>query len=130
MAARFTHAGATPTTLDVILRGMSESESYPGPMHRTAGGARLNYVVGVRIRAASLTLLFITAAEKAAFQSFYRTMKSANTRGTFVADATNYGSDTWSFFFTSEPSYERTQMPGARIYDTVSIDIEDQPVAL
>jgi hypothetical protein len=84
----------------------------------------------VRIRAASLTFLLTTIADKQAFQSFYRTMKNANTRGTFVADATNYGTDTWSFFFTSEPSYERTQMPGARIYDTVSVDIEDQPVAL
>jgi hypothetical protein len=130
MAARLTHASATPATLDLILRGMSETESCPGPMHRTAGGARLNYIVGVRIRAASLTFLLTTIADKQAFQSFYRTMKNANTRGTFVADATNYGTDTWSFFFTSEPSYERTQMPGARIYDTVSIDIEDQTVAL
>lgn len=130
MAARLSHASATPATLDVILRGMSESENIPGAMHRTAGGARLNYIVGTRIRSATLTLAFITAAEKAQFQSFVRTMKAANTRGTFVADTVNFPSDTWSFFITADPEWDRRQMPGNRLYDECTLKIEDQPVLL
>lgn len=130
MAARLFHASATPTSVDLILRQMQEGEDIPGPMHRTAGGQRLNYVVGTRIRNASLTFALVTMTEKNNFQSFLRSMKLANTRGTFTVDTTNHASDTWSFFFTSAPKYDRRQMPGARIYDEVTIEIEDAPIAL
>ena len=128
--ARFTHASATPATLDVILRGFEESEDIPQASHRTAGGARLKYIVGTRIRKATLTLLLTSATEKANFQSFYRTATNANTRFTFIREPTYYGSDTWSAFFTSAPSYSHTQMPGSRILEELTCEIEDAPVAL
>ncbi len=128
--ARFTQAGATPTTIDVILRQFSMRPYVPGVSHRTAGGARMNYIVGTRARSASLTLMVTTATEHDQWWSFFYSAKMANTRFTFVKDPIYRPSDTWSAFFISEPEIQEIQSPFGRIVGEISVDIEDVPVAL
>jgi hypothetical protein len=130
MAARLSHASATPNTLDLILQEMSVTEDCPTQDHRTDYGVILRYVIGVRIRKASLEFLLTTPAEHDNFWTFYRTATNANTRFTFTADNINYPSDTWSAFFVSTPKFERRKMPGARILGTLRVDIQDAPVTL
>lgn len=128
--ASFTHGSATPTTIDVILREFSMKPFVPGPSHRTAGGARLNYIVGTRVRAASLTLMVTTATEHDQWWSFFYSAKLANTRFTFVKDPIYRPSDTWSAFFVSEPEIQEIQFPFGRIVGEITVEIEDAPVAL
>jgi hypothetical protein len=55
----------------------------------------------------------------------------ANTRFTFIADTTNFGSDVWSAYFTSTPSFDQDKrIGGARRAGTIKVDIADAPVTL
>jgi hypothetical protein len=131
MAARLSHASATPTVLDLTLRSMSTDPIVPIQEHLTDYGVRLRYVLGVRYRTASLELYVKTATEHDNFLSFYRTVTNANTRFTFIADTTNFGSDTWSAFFTSTPTFDRDdRVGGGRLAGTIKVDIADAPVTL
>jgi hypothetical protein len=131
MAARFSHASATPSVLDLNIRSMSTDENVPTQEHTTDYGVRLRYVLGVRFRTASIELYVKTATEHDQFWTFYRTVTNANTRFTFIADTTNFGSDTWSAFFTSTPSFDRDKrVGGARNAGTIKVDIADAPVTL
>jgi hypothetical protein len=131
MAARLSHGSATPTVLDLTLRSMSTDPIVPIQEHLTDYGVRLRYVLGVRYRTASLELYVKTATEHDNFLSFYRTVTNANTRFTFIADTTNFGSDTWSAFFTSTPTFDRDdRVGGGRLAGTIKVDIADAPVTL
>ena len=128
--ATLAHGAATPAVLTIGLFEMSEGDICPGAMHRTAGGALLTYVVGTHARTADLTFILLTQTEKNNFQSFYHTSKLANTPFTFIADPVYHPTDTWTAKWTSEPKYDRRKMPAGRVYDTVTIGIQDQAVAL
>lgn len=130
MAARFLHASASPNTLDLALIGMMVEPSAPKRQHQTDSGTILQYVIGVYVRKASIEVMVTTPTEHANFLSFYRTATNANTRFTFIPDATNFPSDTWSAFFVSEPRLEYRRMPAGRIVATFHVDIQDAPVSL
>lgn len=127
--ARFSHASGTPTTLDLQLHEMSTEDVVPKTQHRTPMGTLLRYVHGTRYRRASLTLMLRTSTEHDNFLSFYRSVSLLNTRFTFVADLTNYPSDTWSAYFVDDPVFDRVQA-GARIVGAVRVTIEDAPANL
>jgi hypothetical protein len=128
--ARLICAAATPNTLDLGLREIELADDVPGPQHRTAGRAILEYVIGVSVRSAKVTLILLSLTEKDNFRSFYRTTKAANTRWTFIPDAVYHPTDVWSVKFTSNPSYAPKKLPSGRICWEVSFDIEDAPVTL
>jgi hypothetical protein len=131
VAARLSHASATPSVLDLTLMEMSVEENVPTQEHLTDYGTRLRYVLGVRYRTATLEFYVKTATEHDQFWSFYRTVTNANTRFTFIADATNFGSDTWSAFFISTPTYDQDRrVGGPRRAGTIKVDIADAPVTL
>jgi hypothetical protein len=131
VAARLSHASGTPSVLDLTLLEMSVDELVPTQEHMTDYGTRLRYVLGVRYRTATLEFFVKSATEHDQFWTFYRTVTNANTRFTFIADATNFGSDTWSAYFTSTPSFDRDRrIGGARIAGTIKVDIADAPVTL
>ena len=130
MAARFAHAGATPTTLDLQLHEMTTRDVVPKTHHQTPTGAAIGrYVHGTRYRVGDLLVKVRTATEHDNFLSFHRTAMNANTRFTFTADVTNFPGDTWSAFFMTEPVFERLQA-GAKIIGAFRFQIEDVPVAL
>jgi hypothetical protein len=134
MAARFTHGSATPAVIDIILREFDMEPVAPTRTHYTDYGNRIGtYVLGKYTRRASLEVMVTTKAEYDAFLSFFRTATNANTRFTFVADAINNPSDTWSAFFMGEPKFSRDpNVPGSnsRHTGTFSFDIEDATVNL
>jgi hypothetical protein len=131
VAARLSHASATPSVLDLTLMEMSVDEQVPTQEHLTDYGTRLRYVLGVRYRTATLEFYVKTSTEHDQFWTFYRTVTNANTRFTFIADTTNFGSDTWSAFFTSTPTFDRDKrVGGARNAGTIKVDIADSPVTL
>jgi len=130
MAAHFSHASATPTTLDLSLREMTVEDVVPTLDHQTDYGVVLTYVIGVRYRKASLTLMVITPAQHDQFWSFYRSVINANTRFTFTADHTNFSGDQWSAKFASVPQFDRLQVPGARIVGDIQVEIQDVAVSL
>jgi hypothetical protein len=125
MAARFIHASATPASLDLSLREMTVEDVVPTLTHETDYGTVLRYVIGTKLRRAKLKLMVTTPTEHDQFWSFYRSATSANSRFTFIADATNFASDTWSAYFMSVPEFTREQMPGARILGTIEVEIQD-----
>jgi hypothetical protein len=129
MAARFVHGSATPSTFDLILREYDVQETAPTRTHRTDYGNRIGtYVLGTRTRTASIELMVRTATEYDNFWSFFRTATDANTRFTFIPDAVNDPTDSWSAFFASEPKFSRDpNVPGggSRKTGTISVDIED-----
>jgi hypothetical protein len=131
MAARLSHGSATPSTLDLTLMEMQVEEIVPTQDHQTDYGTVLRYVLGVRYRKASLEFYVKSATEHDQFWSFYRTATNANTRFQFIADATNFGSDSWSAFFVSTPKFDRDRrIGGARIAGTIKVDIQDAPASL
>jgi hypothetical protein len=131
VAARLSHASATPSVLDLTLMEMSVDEQVPTQEHLTDYGTRLRYVLGVRYRTATLEFYVKSATEHDQFWTFYRTATNANTRFTFIADTTNFGSDVWSAYFTSTPSFDQDKrIGGARRAGTIKVDIADAPVTL
>jgi hypothetical protein len=131
VAARLSHASATPSVLDLTLMEMSVDEQVPTQEHLTDYGTRLRYVLGVRYRTATLEFYVKSATEHDQFWTFYRTVTNANTRFTFIADTTNFGSDVWSAYFTSTPSFDQDKrIGGPRRAGTIKVDIADAPVTL
>lgn len=129
MAARFAHASATPTSIDLALHELRTTDVLPKTQHKTPTGTALRYVHGTRYRRGELMLFVLSVTERDNFLSFHRTVSNVNTRFTFTADITNHASDTWSAFFVTDPVFERYRM-GARIVEAVRVVIEDAPVSL
>lgn len=129
MAARLQHPSATPATLDLTLRELSETPEVPVQDHTTDYGTRLRYVLGVKFRRATVKFQ-LTRETYSDFKSFYQSVTNANTRFTFIADTTNDSSDVWSAYFVSTPEFQREEFPGPRMLWTVSVDIEDVPSSL
>lgn len=130
MACRFSHASATPSSIDLPLIEMSMEPAVPKKQHQTDYGVILQYIIGVSVRKGSLTVMVTTPTEHSNFLAFYKTASNANSRFTFVADQTNFPSDTFSAYFTSEPKFEYRRMPAGRIVATFRVDIQDAPVTL
>lgn len=129
MAARFSHASGTPTSLDLQLHELSTTDVVPKTQHKTPTGTALRYVHGTKYRRGELVLFVKTATERDNFLSFHRSVSSVNTRFTFIADVTNFASDTWSAFFVTDPVFERYRA-GSRIVEAVRVVIEDAPSSL
>lgn len=131
MAARLSHGAATPSSLDLTLIEMSVDRIVPAKDNRTEYGTILRYIIGVKYRTASLTFYIKSATEHDQFWTFYDSVMAANTRATFVADATNFPSDVWSILFTSTPTFDRDRrIGGARIAGELSVDVQDVPSTL
>lgn len=130
MACRFSHASATPTSIDLALVAYEVEETAPKHQHQTDSGMILQYVIGTYVRKASIEVMVLTPTEHNNFLSFYRSATSANSRFTFIPDATNLTYATWSAFFTSEPKVGQRRMPAGRLVATIRVDIQDAPVTL
>jgi len=128
--ARFQHAGATPSSVDLILDDIAIDEIVPDHTDQTKYGTVLRYIVGVRYRRADLDLLAISITDRDNFFAFYRTAMRANTRFTFTPDYVNHPTDTWSAFFMSEPSYKPRKLPNARVFGSFSVTIQDAPTVI
>lgn len=130
MACRFLHGSATPSTLDLSLVGMTVEPTVPKRQHQTDSGTILQYVIGTYVRKGSIEVMVTTPTEHNNFIAFYRSATAANTRFTFIPDATNLTYDNWSAFFISEPHLEYRRMPAGRIVAVFRADIQDVAVAV
>ena len=130
MACRFSHGSATPTSLDLTLIGYEEKPTTPVVQHQTDSGTILQYVIGTTYRRGTIEVMILNDTERTNFKSFVKTARAANSRFTFMYDATNFSSDSWSAYFISEPSFKYKLMPAGRIVFTASVDIQDVPVSV
>lgn len=128
--ARFSHPGALPSSVDLILDDIDIDEIVPEHTDQTAYGTVLRYILGVRYRTADLDLLAITQADRDNFLSFYRTVMRANTACTFTPDYVNHPTETWTARFMSELKFKPRKLPHARVFGTFTVTIQDQPVTL